>query len=104
MFRGVIFDFNGTPLLWDTHLHNQAWDIFLMKHNISLTDQQKDEIMQGRNSDLIISALFKRDLAEDELNQFIYAIATASGKENIDFYLEHFRLGSMLDKEHIIFN
>ena len=25
--RGVVFDFNGV-LLWDTHLHEQAWQLF----------------------------------------------------------------------------
>jgi len=137
-YRGVIFDFNGT-LLWDTGLHNQAWDIFLKKHNISLTDQQKNEIIHGKNNDLILASLFKRNLAEDEVDHFIiekeslyqeiclqsgidyapgviefigflktrhipYAIATASGKENIDFYLKHLRLGSLIDRQYIIFN
>jgi len=52
-FRGVIFDFNGT-LLWDTELHNRAWDEFLKKHNLKLSDKEKNEKIHGRNNELIL--------------------------------------------------
>ena len=44
--KGVIFDFNGT-LFFDTHLHNQAWDIFLKKHSFVLTDEEKNLKIHG---------------------------------------------------------
>lgn len=136
--KGVVFDFNGT-LLWDTRLHNEAWDKFLSKHDFELTDKQKNSVIHGKNNSSVLTALFKRSLTEDELNQYIhekesmyfelcfrkgieyapgaerfidflkaghipYAIATASVKENVDFYLEHLRLGSLIERDNIIYD
>lgn len=136
--KGVVFDFNGT-LLWDTRLHNEAWDRFLRKHDIELTDKQKNDVIHGKNNSSILTALFKRSLNEGELNQYIhekesmyfelcfrkgidyapgaerfidflkaghipYAIATASVKENVDFYFDHLRLGSLIDRNNIIYD
>ncbi|MBN1791355.1 MAG: HAD family phosphatase [Bacteroidales bacterium] len=136
--KGVVFDFNGT-LLWDTRLHNEAWDRFLRKHDIELTDKQKNDVIHGKNNSSILTALFKRSLNEGELNQYIhekesmyfelcfrkgidyapgaerfidflkaghipYAIATASVKENVDFYFDHLRLGSLIARDYIIYD
>ncbi len=136
--RGVVFDFNGT-LLWDTRLHNEAWDKFLRKHGIELTDKQKNDVIHGKNNSLVLTALFKRSLTEQELDQYIhekesiyfelcflkgidyapgaerfieflkarhipYAIATASVKENVDFYFNHLRLGSLIERDKIIYD
>lgn len=68
--RGVVFDLNGT-LLWDTGLHNQAWDIFLGRHEIILTDKEKNEIIHGKNNSNILCALFDRQLPENDLNRYI---------------------------------
>jgi HAD superfamily hydrolase (TIGR01509 family) len=56
-FQAVIFDFNGT-LFWDTGYHNRAWDIFLKKHNLKLTDEEKIQKIHGRSNDDIIKSLF----------------------------------------------
>ena len=64
--KGVIFDFNGT-LFFDTHLHNQAWDIFLKKHSIALTDEEKNVKIHGKNNAEIMSNLFSKDLSEDDI-------------------------------------
>jgi len=136
--RGVVFDLNGT-LIWDTGLHNQAWDIFLSRHDIFLTGKQKNELIHGKNNSTILCTLFNRQLPEKELNQYIlekeilyqklclqngidyapgaagfieflkqqhipYAIATASIKENIDFYFENLGLGLLIDRQHVIYN
>ncbi|MDQ7826205.1 MAG: hypothetical protein RDV48_25605 [Candidatus Eremiobacteraeota bacterium] len=45
--KAAIFDFNGT-LLWDTAYHNKSHDIFLEKHNIHLTDEEKREKIHGK--------------------------------------------------------
>jgi len=137
-FKGVVFDFNGT-LLWDTRLHNEAWDIFLSRHRISLSDQQKNEVIHGRNNSLIIPGLFGPGLTGEEIRRFIYqkesiyqelcfkkgidyapgardficylksgkirySIATASGRENVDFYFERLGLGSLIDREYVIYD
>ena len=64
--KGVIFDFNGT-LFFDTHLHNQAWDLFLKKHSIALTDEEKNFKIHGKNNAEIMSNLFSKDLSEDDI-------------------------------------
>ena len=137
-FRGVVFDFNGT-LLWDTGLHNRAWDCFLDSHHISLTDAQKNRIIHGKNNNMILDTLFNRKLSQAEQVQYVlqkegiyqelylaneigyapgavnfmeylkeqhipYAIATASGIENIDFYYSKLGLGSYIDRKFVIYN
>jgi beta-phosphoglucomutase-like phosphatase (HAD superfamily) len=137
-FHGVIFDFNGT-LLWDTHLHNRAWDSFLDRHHIALTDMQKNEIIHGKNNNLILDTLFNRSLGEEAHEKYVlqketiyqelclageigfapgavdfigylkhhqipYAIATASGIENIDFYFSKLHLGALIERRYVIYN
>ena len=63
---GVIFDFNGT-LFFDTHLHNQAWDVFLRKHSLALTDEEKNFKIHGKNNAEIMSNLFSKDLSKDDI-------------------------------------
>jgi len=63
---GVIFDFNGT-LFFDTHLHNQAWDIFLKKYSFALTDEEKNFKIHGKNNAEIMSNLFSKDLSKDDI-------------------------------------
>lgn len=69
-YKGIIFDFNGT-LLWDTPLHNQAWNLFLEKHKIQLTDQAKNERIHGKNNRDIFSGLFNRPVEGEELETVI---------------------------------
>jgi HAD superfamily hydrolase (TIGR01509 family) len=137
-YKGVIFDFNGT-LLWDTAMHNKAWDMFLFRHSILLTDTEKNEIIHGRNNEDIFPDLFRRSMSNEEIGLFIHekeaiyrelftadpldfapgagdfirflndrgtgvAIATASGYENVDFYLTFLGLGKLVKEQHIIYN
>ena len=69
-FRGIVFDFNGT-LFWDTPLHNKAWDAFLEKHGISLTDQEKNEKIHGKYNQDIFHALFSFEPSEEQMQHFI---------------------------------
>ncbi len=68
MIKGVVFDFNGT-LFWDTHIHNQAWDKFLEKHHILLSDGEKNERIHGKNNAEILNNLFNKKLVENELQE-----------------------------------
>ena len=63
---GVIFDFNGT-LFWDTHLHNAAWDAFLSKHQIQLTDVEKHQKIHGKHNKEILTSLFSADLSAHQI-------------------------------------
>lgn len=68
--KGVIFDFNGT-LLWDTQLHNTAWDIFLNQHGISLSDEEKHQRIHGKLNSEIMMNLFDNKLTKEEMNRYI---------------------------------
>lgn len=69
-YKAIIFDFNGT-LLWDTHLHNQAWDRFLAKYGFNFSDQQKNQIIHGKQNQDIFKALFKQTLSDAEIEQYV---------------------------------
>ncbi|MFV0419466.1 MAG: HAD family hydrolase [Dysgonomonas sp.] len=137
-FSGVIFDFNGT-LFWDTKLHNKAWDIFLTRHNLFLSDEDKFQKMHGKNNRDLFISLFNKSLTEEEIldytlekeglyqelclqtdmtlapgltdfldflkqNKIPFTIATASGKENLDFYFQHLPLTNWFDYDKVIYN
>lgn len=68
--QGVIFDFNGT-LFWDTEFHNQAWDIYLARLGMTISDQDKDLHIHGKPNRDIFEFLFKRKLNDDELWQAV---------------------------------
>jgi len=68
-FKGVVFDLNGT-LIWDTPLHNKAFDIFLEKHEIHLTDLEKATKIQGKTNPDIMRGLFERELTDAEIMDY----------------------------------
>lgn len=137
-FSGVIFDFNGT-LFWDTKLHNKAWDTFLAKYGLKLSDEDKFRKMHGKNNRDILISLFEKNLSAEEIHDYVlekeglyqelclqtemtlapgvesffsflkdndipFTIATASGKENLDFYFEHLSLSTWFDYEKVVYN
>lgn len=138
MMKRIIFDFNGT-LLWDTQLHNRAWDQFLEKHGIQMSDDEKDHRIHGRLNSEILKDLLGGELSKDRITMYstekelIYqgilikdgltlakgvvelfdqlkksgipmAIATASGKLNVDFYIKAFDLYRWFEPSHIVYN
>lgn len=137
-FSGVIFDFNGT-LFWDTKLHNKAWDIFLTKHDLYLSDDDKFSKMHGKNNRDIFISIFGGQLSDQQIIDYTmekemlyqelclktdmqlapgvtgfldflkdenvpFTIATASGKENLDFYFEHLPLSSWFEYDKVVYN
>ena len=137
-FSGVIFDFNGT-LFWDTKLHNKAWDIFLTRYGLHLSDEDKFEKMHGKNNRDIFLSLFSKLLTDEEIQKYTlekellyqdlclqtdmplapgvedfldflkknnipFTIATASGKENVDFYFEHLPLNKWFEYNKVVYN
>ncbi len=137
--KGVIFDFNGT-LLWDTQLHNSAWDNFLKEHGFSFSDEDKRRRIHGRLNSEILQDLFEGKLSQKQIEQFTlekelgyqklckalvdfsladgavelfeklqtmgipFVIATASGLENVEFYIRELKLNRWFKTEHIIYN
>jgi HAD superfamily hydrolase (TIGR01509 family) len=68
--KGVVFDFNGT-LFWDTHLHNRAWDLFLERKGIWLTDLEKNRKIHGKYNQDIFRALFQDPLTDSQIKEYI---------------------------------
>lgn len=68
--KGAVFDFNGT-LFWDTPYHNRAWDLFLEKRRIRLTDDAKNRMIHGKTNRDIYTALFGKVPDEAGLQEFI---------------------------------
>ncbi len=137
--KGIIFDFNGT-LLWDTQLHNIAWDNFFKAHGFFMSDEEKHRKMHGRLNGEILTELFRGSITQGEVERYAlekeyeyqrlceeldgfslaegvpemfeklrekdipFVIATASGKENVDFYMRKLGLGKWFKEEHIIYN
>ncbi|WP_166668546.1 HAD family hydrolase [Halanaerobium saccharolyticum] len=137
--KGIIFDFNGT-LLWDTQLHNRAWDNFLKNHGFSLSDEEKHQRIHGRLNSDILKDLFESKLTREEIERYAlekeyeyqrlckeidefslaegvielfnklkeqdipFVIATASGIENVEFYIRELELNKWFKKEHIVYN
>lgn len=66
--KGVVFDFNGT-LFWDTSIHNKAWDIFLEKYNIKISNKEKNKKIHGKNSKDIFNILFSNQLSKEEIGR-----------------------------------
>ncbi len=67
--KGLIFDFNGT-LVWDTPYHNKAFDIFLERHGIFLTDEEKATKIHGKMNRDIMRCVFDRPLTDEEADAF----------------------------------
>lgn len=83
MFKGIIFDFNGT-LFWDSKLHLEAWRKFSTRvRSYAFTDDEMREYMFGRTNEDIIGYLLGRK-PEKELTEKL-------GKEKEALYREQCR-------------
>lgn len=78
-YKGAIFDYNGT-LFWDTVFHDRAFDLFLEKHNVQLTDEEKRVKIHGKPNVDIMRGIFGNHLSKAE--------ATAMGLEKEAIYRE----------------
>jgi len=67
--KGAIFDFNGT-LFWDTAFHDLAFDIFLEKHDLQLTDEEKRVKIHGQANPDIMRGIFGNQLSEKEIADY----------------------------------
>lgn len=136
--KSVIFDFNGT-LIWDTKLHNKAWDIFLEQYQIILTDEVKHNKVHGRLNCEILTDIFDDELTNQQIQEYIiekehiyqdlftksnitfapgvvdlferlierdvrFTIATASGIENLEYYIKKLNLSQWFDTDKIVYN
>lgn len=140
MYKGIIFDFNGT-LFWDSEKHQEAWREFSKRlRDHAFTDDEMREYMFGRtNEDIIAYLIGKKPSVElvekfaqekeavyrdmcrkdkehtvlapgaiDFLNYLVennipHTIATMSEKDNVEFYIEEFKLAKWFDIEKIVY-
>lgn len=141
MYKGIIFDFNGT-LFWDSEKHQEAWREFskrLREH--AFTDDEMREYMFGRTNEDIIKYLIGkqpskkmvenfakekeavyRDMCRKDAkntvlapgavefldflteNNIPHTIATMSEKDNVDFYIDEFKLERWFDLDKIVYS
>lgn len=87
--KGIIFDFNGT-LLWDTQLHNMAWDNFLKEHGPLLSDEEKHRRIHGRLNSEILRDLFGSMLTDGEIEH--YSLEKEYGYQRLCTELNDFSL------------
>ena len=69
MIKAVIFDFNGT-LVYDTHLHDEAWDIFLKRYEMNLSEAEKSEKIHGKNNAQIFRGFFDPNLSPEMVEHY----------------------------------
>lgn len=67
-YKAAIFDFNGT-LFWDTAFHDQAFDIFLEKYGVRLTDEEKRVKIHGKGNPDIMRSILGAGLTDAEVDK-----------------------------------
>ncbi len=67
-YKAAIFDFNGT-LFWDTAFHDQAFDIFLEKYGVQLTDEEKRVKIHGKGNPDIMRSILGAGLTDAEVDK-----------------------------------
>lgn len=69
MIKGAIFDFNGT-LFWDTAFHDKAFDVFLEKYGLHLTDAEKRVKIHGQANPDIMRTIFGNQLSDKQIDDY----------------------------------
>jgi beta-phosphoglucomutase len=67
--KAVIFDMDGT-MINNMPYHKKAWQVFLQKHGISLTEEAFHHKISGKKNDQIFELVFGRRLHKDEELQY----------------------------------
>ena len=71
IIHGVIFDFNGT-LFFDSDKHEKAWSKFSSEiRGLPFTNEEIQKQVHGRTNRSILEYLFKKDISEGRLKEFI---------------------------------
>lgn len=103
IFKGVIFDFNGT-LFWDTAFHDRAFDVFLEKHGVRLTNNEKRVKIHGQSNPDIMRGIFGSHLSDAQTEkmaqekELIYRelcvndLKFAPGAEDLFDYLQEHKI------------
>jgi len=65
--KGIAFDFNGT-MVFDSHLHEQAWVGMIQKYNKEVTDEEIINYIHGRTNKVILPH-FLGELPQEKLQE-----------------------------------
>ena len=123
MVKGVIFDFNGT-LFFDNDKHVKAWGaISRLLRNKDITDEELHKHFNGVPNQKIIQYMknnqatkedidyysklkekYYRQFCKEDQATFHLVEASASIKENIDFFVESFHLDKWMKVDDIIYD
>ena len=90
MYKGIIFDFNGT-LFWDSEKHKAAWTVY---RDMCRKDKKNTVLAPGAIE--FLDYLTK--------NNIPHTIATMSEKDNVDFFIEEFELAKWFDLDKIVYS
>ncbi|GET23329.1 HAD superfamily hydrolase (TIGR01509 family)/beta-phosphoglucomutase family hydrolase [Prolixibacter denitrificans] len=70
---GIIFDMDGV-IIDSNPLHIKAWRSVFEKENVFISDDDFSNIVSGTTGDTAIRTLLKRELTQDEVNNFNEAV------------------------------
>jgi beta-phosphoglucomutase len=67
--KAVIFDMDGT-MIANMHHHKLAWQTFVKKHNIRLSDEEFSKKISGKKNDQIFKILFGDQISAQEIVEY----------------------------------
>jgi beta-phosphoglucomutase family hydrolase len=68
-FKAAIFDMDGT-MINNTEHHQKAWQEFLKRHDINLTEEEFKEKISGKKNSQILNIVFERELSQEESDKY----------------------------------
>lgn len=68
-YKAAIFDMDGTMIRNMSH-HKKAWQEFLQRHGVHLSDEEFQQKISGKKNDAIFELVFGKRLSDDELARY----------------------------------
>ena len=68
-YKAAIFDMDGTMIRNMAH-HKKAWQEFLRRHSVHLSDEEFKQKISGKKNDAIFELVFGKHLSDDELEKY----------------------------------